>query len=149
MLKEVKQKPIFDKIMKHETNWIQLGYKCKQVNFTNIIFFILWIVIQLLQFKPSNAQNFISHNNVIKQQLLPLELQAAAITVHNSCLLHVYYTLKNFWQFCYMQETKSLSSCFIQLCAPWWWCQQGPKHVWIFVLFYCNFYKIVVIGFEL
>jgi len=59
MLKEVKQKPIFDKIMKHETKWIQLGYKCKEVNFTNITFPILWIVIQLLQLKPSNAQNLL------------------------------------------------------------------------------------------
>ena len=59
MLKEVKQKPIFDKILKHETKWIQLGYKCKEVNFMNVTVCILCIVIQLLQFKPSNAQNFI------------------------------------------------------------------------------------------
>jgi len=59
MLKGVKQKPTFDEILKHETKWIQLGYKCKEVNFMNITFSILWIVIQLLQFKPSGSQNFI------------------------------------------------------------------------------------------
>jgi hypothetical protein len=59
MLKEVKQKPTFDEILKHEIKWIKFGYKCKEVNFMNITFCILWIVIQLLQFKPSNAQNII------------------------------------------------------------------------------------------
>lgn len=59
MLKEVKQKPIFDKVLKHETKWIQLGYKCKEVNFMNVTVCILCIVIQLLQFKPSNAHHFI------------------------------------------------------------------------------------------
>jgi len=34
------------------------------------------------------------------------------------CLLLTCYTVRNFRQFCCMQNMKTLSDCFIQLCAP-------------------------------
>jgi hypothetical protein len=63
----------------------------------------------------------------------PLEQQASPVIVHSSVYyIYIYYTLRNFWQFCYMRVIHS--------CAAWWWASNASK-AWN-----CNFNKIAFVG---
>jgi len=54
--------------------------------------------------------------------LMPMICRHSSRRSSACCIyIYMYYTPRNYRQSCYVQETKMLSICFIQLCAPWWW----------------------------
>jgi len=90
----------------------------------------------LLQFRPTNTQKSLWKLQSYSKTTAPacfgrhLSFTRELSTVNTFrtncsncrawfCLLRMWYTLRNFQQFCYTKETKMLSNCFIQLRASW------------------------------